>query len=694
MIIGKQLARIESLQRLNGLVVCALVGTSTAMAQSVNADLEEVVVTASRVGTNVSEVPQRIEIITAEEIERSVALDLTDALKKNAGVDVIQYNGVLSGIGIRGFRPEFSGTNKRSLLLIDGHSAGSTNLATIMLDNVERIEVLKGPASSLYGASAMGGVVNVITKRSTGDLSGKVRVGLGSFDTYELAGSVGGSLVAGLDFDVSAKRYDRGDDYRMGSHGEGSIDNSGNNTAGDVRAFTQYAVENARARLGYQFNSDWRVDVSGNGFRSLDVLLPGDEFVGQASQAKKDLFNNTADLRLSGEMGNHAINATLYAASQKSNNIKVTSTTAADLPYLPFLSSESENDWLGVQLGDSWQINDNFALSVGADYETVDSIARSYTRTGARQGPNAADDRKTTFGVYVQQRLRFFDGRTTASIGIRGDRIRTETFDTPYKTGFVPSATTFNTFNPSVGFTQELFSGFRVRATYGTAFVPASSAQLTGYTTQVVSGVTQVTQGNPDLKPEKSRSYDAGFEWQVGSAQINAGYFRTVVTDRIASSVRISNSPITLSYANAYQANLEGLELEGSWQIIEALKADASVVHYLQRREQLSATTDRDITNVAKTTVRLGLSTQIGSFDARLQGRIVNGRQDQDFNVAGNPTITYPNMSVVDLNLGYQVLEALKLSLDVNNLLDAYYYEKKGYALEGRYFTVRATHTF
>jgi outer membrane receptor protein involved in Fe transport len=81
---------------------------------------ESVVVTASRVETRLAETPQKVEVIDAVDIERSIASDLTDVLKKNAGVDVVQYNGALSGIGIRGFRPQFSGINKRSLLLIDG----------------------------------------------------------------------------------------------------------------------------------------------------------------------------------------------------------------------------------------------------------------------------------------------------------------------------------------------------------------------------------------------------------------------------------------------------------------------------------------------------------------------------------------------------------------------------------------------
>ncbi len=167
---------------------------------------ESVVVTARRVETRIAETPQKIEVIDATDIERSVAADLTDVLKKNAGVDVIQYNGALSGIGIRGFRPQVSGINKRSLLLIDGRPSGVTNLATLLLDNVERIEVLKGAASAVYGSSAMGGVVNVITRQSRGKIGGDARVGGGSFGASEFAGRVGGSVSSRVDIDVTGKR--------------------------------------------------------------------------------------------------------------------------------------------------------------------------------------------------------------------------------------------------------------------------------------------------------------------------------------------------------------------------------------------------------------------------------------------------------------------------------------------------------
>ena len=161
--------------------------------------MDEVVVTATRSEEKIREIPAKVEVVSQEDIELTSAETLTEQLKKNTAIDVVEYPGALAGIGIRGFRPEFSGITKHSLVLINGRSAGSTNLANILSDNIERIEVLKGPASSLYGGEAMGGVVNIITKKNTGPLTGMAEIGVGSFDTNYEKAAIGGG--AGQRFD-------------------------------------------------------------------------------------------------------------------------------------------------------------------------------------------------------------------------------------------------------------------------------------------------------------------------------------------------------------------------------------------------------------------------------------------------------------------------------------------------------------
>ena len=385
---------------------------------------ESLVVTGRRVETRRSETPQKIEIVSGEDIERSVASDITDVLKKNAGVDVVQYNGVLSGVGIRGFRPETSGVNKRSLLLIDGRPSGVTNLATLLLDNVDRIEVMKGPASSVYGASAMGGVINVITKHSRGKVLGSGRAAYGSFAASELAGRAGGNLTPRLDFDVTANAFNQAGDYRMGD--------------GVVRPATTYKTYDGSMRLGADLSSAWRVDGRVNGYLGRDIDNPGDVFTGTSSQGRKNLERSTEDVRLSGQLGSHLVSSTYFMAEEQGHTSNVRTTNPLDQPYLPYLSFESKVNWKGLQLRDAWGWQKSNHLVAGLDLEVVNSISRSYTRTGARQGPFSADNNKNTIGVYAENTMHVRQGATVISLGGRVDRITVETVDTPFKTGIHP----------------------------------------------------------------------------------------------------------------------------------------------------------------------------------------------------------------------------------------------------------------
>jgi len=635
--------------------------------------VESMVVTGRRTETRLSETPQKIEIVDARDIERSVAADVTDLLKKNSGVEVVQYSGVLSGIGIRGFRPETSGLNKRSLLLIDGRPSGVTNLSTLLLDNVERIEVLKGPASSIYGASAMGGVVNVITRQSRGPLNGGGRIGFGRYNTTEFGGHAGGSLGPRVDFDVNGSAFNQRDDFRMGN--------------GVVRAATSYKAYDGSARAGFDLAAAWRVDGRVSVYRGKDINTPGDVFAGLTSQGRKDLERTGADLRVSGSLGRHLLSGTFFTADEQNHTENVTTTNPLDLPYLPYLTFENALGWSGLQLKDAWRWSSPNSLVIGLDVERATSESRSYARTGDPIAPFSANSRKHTLGLYAENTLRLAQGRTVLSAGGRIDRISVETVDTPFKTNFRPSTTTFNVFNPSVGVKQQIADGVRLHATAGRAFVPADASALTGYTTNIVGGRTQINQGNPDLKPEHSVSGDAGVELSAAASLVDVTYFRTSVKDRVVSNVLISNppppDPIVLTAVNTLGARIAGMDVDVAHRISPMVSLFGNATHYFSRREQLPTTGERNILNVATDTVRAGLDLDIGALSSRFSARYVHGRQDQDFNLAGSPVVNYPDFVVVDLSAMYRVRPQHAVLLSVNNLFDRYYYEKKGYPLQG-----------
>jgi outer membrane receptor protein involved in Fe transport len=637
---------------------------------------EDVVVTGRRVETRVIDTPQRVEIVDAADLERTVAADLTDVLKKNAGVDVIQYSGVLSGIGIRGFRPQFSGINKRSLLLIDGRPSAVTNLGTFRLDGIDRIEVLKGAASAAYGSSAMGGVVNVITRQSRGKIAGTARVGGGSYGTTDIAARVGGSASSRVDFDLGGTAFDQRGDFRMGN--------------GEDRPATSYSTYDGSARVGVDLGA-WRLDARGDGFRGRDVMTPGDLATGLNSQGKKDLDRSSQDVRISGPIAGHTVSFTGYHTNDRSSTVNVTTTNPLDRPFLPYLSFESELEWSGLQIKDAWNWSRAGSLVIGFDYENVTSESRSYARTGDRTAPFSADSARRTAGVYAENTSKLWSGRTVVTLGGRFDHITTATVDTPFKTNFTPSESDFGVFNPSVGLKHELARNLRAHLAFGRAFIPAEALMLTGHTTTIVGGRTQINQGNPDLRPERSTSFDTGVAWTSRATRVDLTVFRTVVTDRFISNVVIRNlpppAPIVLSVENGLDAHISGLDFEAERRLGARVGVFANTTHYFNRKERLASGVEQDILNVPTHTIRGGVDLDLGPLSARLSGRYVHGRKDSDPNQAGFPIVDYDDFTVIDANVTYRVARQHAIVLDVSNMFDEFYYEKLGFPLQGASFT-------
>ena len=121
-------------------------------------DLEEVMIHATKTGALLKDLPNRVEVVTKRQIEASGINNLTDLLKNFVNVDVIEYPGYNSYFSIRGFKPT---EGKYTTVLIDGVPAGTTNMATLSLGDVEQVEVLKGPFSAMYGSELQPEVIKL-----------------------------------------------------------------------------------------------------------------------------------------------------------------------------------------------------------------------------------------------------------------------------------------------------------------------------------------------------------------------------------------------------------------------------------------------------------------------------------------------------------------------------------------------------
>ncbi len=645
--------------------------------------VEEMVVTGTRSEEKITAVPTKVELIKAKTIEMTVGETITEQLKKNASIGVIEYPGALAGIGIRGFRPEYSGITKRSLILIDGRPSGVTNLATLLSGNIARIEVLKGPASSLYGGEAMGGVVNIITKKTTGDLTGTAEIGLGSFMTNFQKGSMGGGIGKRFDFDFNARRYEQADDITMGN--------------GDKRANTSYMTQNAGLRLGADLGDIWRMDLSGDVYQGRDIETPGDTFAGNHKAGNKDIDHYGVDARVTGQLtANNAMTLVTYLSNETSEtyrHYRGSGNTPEQVP--PHRYYDSQIDWLGVQFKDEffWR---NHRFLVGMDYQEIEKKNRSYNEDGSRKAPYSPDEGRINWAGYMETIWKFMDKKFTATLGGRYDTFEVETLATPHKDDFTPNGEFFSTFSPRAGLNYKFDQGIRLHTTVGKAFVPPSAQELAGYSEQEEEKdgetVTVISKGNSSLDPESSVTYDLGVGYDKPQWGLYADltYFHTDVNDKITRVVR----GYTTTYENSLGAEMEGLEANLSFDLGAPLNWERSLffvvnsTHIFKAEEEQEEGTYKDVQNVADYTINYGIEYEDSRFDGKLHVRNQGPMRDTDWNDPARPEIEYPSITVVDLSLGVKFHEHRRVSLKIDNLFDEDYYEKKGYPKPGQSFFV------
>jgi vitamin B12 transporter len=636
--------------------------------------VEDMVVTATRSEENVKEIPAKVEVVDALEIELTTGEILTEQLKKNASIGVIEYPGSLAGIGIRGFRPEFMGITKHSLLLINGRPAGATNLATILSDNIERIEVLKGPASSLYGGEAMGGVINIILKKNTDELTGMAEVGYGSFNTNYQKGAIGGAIAKGFDFDFSAKRYDQSGDITMGN--------------GQERPNTSYLTQNGLLRLGADLGDAWRVDMTGDIYQGRDIETPGDTFDGSSKAGQKDIDRHGVDLTIEGQLGaRNQLSLTAYQTSEVSETYRRYIGYTNPTPVDPYRYYDSDTAWQGVLLKDALELGDHRFIA-GIDYQIIDKESRSYNQDGSRKAPYSPNEGRENWAGYLETIWKLADRKLTLTAGGRYDTFEVETKPTPYKTDFTPNSESFTTFSPRAGLNYLFDPGLRLHTTIGKAFVPPTAAQLAGYSETQVGGVTMITRGNSDLDPETSITYDigVGFDKSEWGLSLDFTYFHTDIDDKI---MRVTEGNVT-TYENSLGGEVEGLESMFSFDLGVPLNWNRTLALYLnatnifKSEEEQPDGTMKDTQNVAEYTYNYGIRYVDGLFESKLHVRNQGKMKDTDWHAAGYPELEYPAFTVVDLVAGVRFLEHHRLTLKIDNIFDEDYYEKKGFPKPGR----------
>jgi vitamin B12 transporter len=674
--------------------------------------LEGLLVEARRTPAERADLPQQVDVVSPTDLERTPGDDVAEALKRTASVDIIQFPGLLSGVSVRGFRPQYSGLNPRTLILIDGRPAGVTNLATLDLAAVERVEVLKGPASALYGSSAMGGAINVVTRRSAGPLRGRAEVSYGSFRSFRGEVSSGGNLTDRLDFDLGLAASGRAGGMQTGDgrvfgaaevtkyFADGRTGTLPELTRDTVLAFSEYASRSGSLRAGYDLSPDWRLEARAERFFGDDVENPGDlNVTAYSTRTLNDLDRSTGDLALTGRSGRHSLLLRGYLAREV--------TSYYDDPAAPsFVSSRSPNRWHGAQLQDVLRLGSH-TLTAGLDYAASDAASEVFSAADTPTSPWNADASIHSRAAFAEARVDILgDGSLVGTVGGRMDRITFEVEEALLSDGTrVQHATeTHSVFNPSGGLVLQPGGGVRLHASGGRAFVTPGAFNVAGYSESPVGPATViVTRGNPALDPETGVSWDAGagIQRREHGWDVDLTYFDTRVQGRIAAvpvvfdDVRLTAGGDTIkaitTYANADEGRIRGVEAAASWDLgartgyAYSLRFFASGTRMLSARETTGGVTT-DIRNVADMTVVAGVDLDdLERFGVRLSGRYVGERLDADFTDFLNPgDVRYPRFLVLDLSGSLRFGDRYRLSAEVANLGDENYYEVRGYPLAGR----------
>ena len=218
------------------------------------AQQEELIVTGTRAPIEATRLPAAATVIDREDIEALQVKSLLELLRGIAGIDVINSGGYgkVPGIRLRGTE------GYHVLVLIDGVRVGSVTLGTAAFHHIqpaliERIEIVRGPRSSLWGSEALGGVIHIFTRRGSGETPRySLDVGGGSYDTFEVTGGISGAY---RDFDYSAavSRFDsRGIDARQPAPGPFGVDQP------DADGYDNLSVQFAG---GYEFGAEGRVEA-------------------------------------------------------------------------------------------------------------------------------------------------------------------------------------------------------------------------------------------------------------------------------------------------------------------------------------------------------------------------------------------------------------------------------------------------
>jgi vitamin B12 transporter len=609
--------------------------------------LKPIVVTATKTEESIEEVASSVSVVSSQDIDNSKDMTVRQALQEVPGLFVAGEGGLgrRTSVFIRGARSE------DTLVMMDGMEindpispARAFNFSDLLTDNIDRIEVVRGPQSTLYGSDAIGGVVNILTKKGTEKPKFSLLTEGGSDETFREILS-GDGKIGKWDYSFSGARID--------SNGISADDNYEDN------AFS--------GRIGYQIFEKGNLDFV---FRSVDAKVHLDDFDYAKLSAINDP-NYTEETNSQLYLARYTQQVTGYWDSILKFGYYAINRDDRDKPdsHEPTYSAKGWYDASNIK-GDwqnNWYLGDIDVITMGIEYK--EETGESYYNDawyGESRFPKKTVNNKA---FYFQNQLKLFD-RIFLTGGVRIDDHQMFGTKTTYKAALAYLLRS---------------TGTKFKGTWGTGFKAPSLYQL--YATPLYGYLWEFVGGNSSLKPEESKSFDVGIEQHLFDEKLSLSFvyfhndydkYITYITETFPNPNENPNDPwdnfLYISrYENLNKAEAKGFEVEMGINPCENLTIASNYTR----------TDTRDKSNGGQLLRRPKHLSSLSAnyvFRKNLQLNLILNYVGRRIDVNNSIARAYTR---VDLAGSYTINEHFQLFSRIENLFNEHYQEIKGYDAAG-----------
>ena len=647
-----------TMQVMAALLASAAMGTTAFAAEAENSnaadtavdvyELEDTVVTAERMPTKKLETPANTAVITAKEIEDNHYQSVDEAIGHVNGVSVVRMGGGLrSYVRING--------DDRVVIMIDGQKLNddqgsasgrfSADLNMIpSMDNIQRIEIVKGGSSALYGSDAVGGVINIITKNAVKNET-EVDINTGSWGSHNYTLSTQGK-ENDFSWFITGGLQKRGHfDYKFDGNSPTMENSDYNNNSFSMKLKNRFSDANSLV-VSYNHKS---VDSGLYDCFGATSSLPS-----SYGNRLQENFNNYA------VTWNYNEDKDVPAYIRFFYNEKTINMGGQDpITYAVLQHAPMYNRVMGIDTQRGWKLSNKHALVTGSEWH----------QSNSSNSLSGYEDRKlTNISLFVQDTWKFAD-KWTLVPGLRMD-----------------SHSAFGThWSPKVAINYLADADTQVYASWGRVF-KAPTADDLYYN---AGGMY----GNPDLQAETGYTATIGMNHNFNEkTSVGISFFQSRLNDAIA----WLNIPGTWDYVatNLDEEKRQGMELTFKHELSPMWSYDLGYSYIKREATQKAYNIDMgtDPLNLQPNGYRIGVHYKSGAWKANLLGTIGSGLDAQYYN-------NNSSYNVWDFNLSYDIKKNLTTYFKVNNLTNQEHYEQKNstygyYPCAGRFYQVGLTCTF